>query len=418
VKVTTIMQWKRRVVWPALLSVVPAAVSPSYDQVPAASALAQRLGPIEKHLTVASWRKEPAELALQDSLSEQRPGWDGAMFPPGRALRGPLIGRRTRDSMRIYEHQGAVDNEFYGAQAGVYAVDAYQPGRVPVVLVHGLWSSPKVWLPMIDALRADPALRASYQFWVALYPSGYPLPLAALSLRRSLRKVRLRFDPSGADRALDQMVILGKSTGGQVTRMLVEPSGETIWNAFFTRPIDQINAAPALRAELAASFFFQPEPYVRRVIFLATGHRGSQRERRPGIRLGAALVRRSNPLQQTWAELEAANGRTIFQPPFRDRVPSSVDGIEARSPLLMALDRLRIAPEVVCHSIIANIRRHAPLEKISDGLVGYPSAHLEGAASECIVTASHFCEADPEVIAEVRRILTAYLMEAKGKPGF
>jgi hypothetical protein len=47
-------------------------------------------------------------------------------------------------------------------------------------------------------------------------------------------------------------------------------------------------------------------------------------------------------------------------------------------------------------------------------LVDYASAHLDGAASECIVAASHFCEADPEVIAEVRRILTVYSAEAKG----
>ena len=49
-----------------------------------------------------------------------------------------------------------VDPEFYASQAGAYAIDPYQPGKVPVVLVQGLWSSPGVWLPMLNALRADP----------------------------------------------------------------------------------------------------------------------------------------------------------------------------------------------------------------------------------------------------------------------
>ena len=86
---------------------------------------------------------------------------------------------------------------------------------------------------MLDALRGDPKLRAAYQFWVVLYPSCYPLPIAALSMRHSLRETRQRFDPRGTDLALDQMVILGKSTGGQVTRMLVVPSGELLMERDF-----------------------------------------------------------------------------------------------------------------------------------------------------------------------------------------
>ena len=148
---------------------------------------------------------------------------------------------------------------------------------MPVVLVQGLWSSPAVWIPLLNTLRNDPVLRAGYQFWVVLYPSVYPLPVAAVALRQSLREIRRRFDPNGVDSALDNMVILGKSTGGQVVRMLVEQSGESLWNAVFSRPINQVCATPELRTELAEIFRFQPEPYVRRVIFLTTGHRGSRR---------------------------------------------------------------------------------------------------------------------------------------------
>ena len=137
----------------------------------------------------------------------------------------------------------------------MYALDPYQPGKIPVVLIQGVWSSPRVWGPMLASLRRDPALRAAFQFWVVLYPSGYPLPVAARSLRQSLREIRQRFDPERKDRALDEMVILGKSTGGQATRMLVERSGNALWNAVFTVPIDQIQASVALRAELVDTFF-------------------------------------------------------------------------------------------------------------------------------------------------------------------
>ncbi len=51
---------------------------------------------------------------------------------------------------------------------------------------------------------------------------------------------------------------------------------------------------------------------------------------------------------------------------------------------------------------------------MTDGFVRYASAHLDGAASERIVSATHVCEADPEVIAEVRRILHLHLAEPDG----
>ncbi len=122
-------------------------------------------------------------------------------------------------------------------------------------------------------------------------------------------------------------------------------------------------------------FSFEPEPYVRRVIFMATGHRGSKLAKQPGVRLGVELVRRNNPLRQVCAELEAANGPLVFQPFFHNRTPSSIDGMQANDPLVVALDTQPISPQVAFHSIIANSRRklRLPLEKNSDGLVNYAS---------------------------------------------
>jgi hypothetical protein len=40
--------------------------------------------------------------------------------------------------------------------------------------------------------------------------------------------------------------------------------------------------------------------------------------------------------------------------------------------------------------------------------VSYESAHLAGIASEKLDSAGHFCQDDPEVIAEVRRILSEH----------
>jgi hypothetical protein len=209
------------------------------------------------------------------------------------------------------------------------------------------------------------------------------------------------------------MVIVGKSTGGQTARLLVQPGGETLWNTVFARPFDQVDASAALRSELAEMFFFEPEPYIRRVVFVTTGHRGGRLARPLWVRLGVELIRRNNPLRLAWAELRDANGPEVFQPFFRDRVLSSIDGLQAGNPLLVAIDSQAIDPGIPYHSIIASIHRRLPPEKMTDGLVRYSSAHLGGAASETIVSASHLCASDPEVVAQVRRILMVHLAEVR-----
>ena len=131
-----------------------------------------------------NWRQEPVELVLHDPLHDNGINVGDSPLPMGADVIIPLAFRLAQYPLRNYEFLGVLDPEFYMARAGVYALDPYQPGKIPVVLIHGVWSSPKVWAPMLATLRADPALRAAYQFWVVLYPSGYALPLAACSVRR------------------------------------------------------------------------------------------------------------------------------------------------------------------------------------------------------------------------------------------
>ena len=146
---------------------------------------------------------------------------------------------------------------------------------------------------------------------------------------------------------------------------------------------------------------------------MTTSHRGGNLARQPGVEHGADLIRRNNPLRPAWAELRAANGPDVFRPAFRKEPIDSLDGMRAESPLLKAIDAQPIAPGIAYHSIIATIHPGLPKEAMTDGFVRYTSAHLDGAVSEAIVTSTHVTvESDPEVIAEVRRILAEHRDEA------
>jgi hypothetical protein len=98
-------------------------------------------------------------------------------------------------------------------------------------------------------------------------------------------------------------------------------------------------------------------------------------------------------------------------------IPTSLDNMQASDPFLQRLERAPLAPGVKAHSIISiGDADPAHPEDADDGVVAYSSAHVEGVESELLVPVGHSCQADPRVIAEVRRILLEHLhAEAQAK---
>ena len=60
-----------------------------------------------------------------------------------------------------------------------------------------------------------------------------------------------------------------------LTKMQVIDSGPVFWNNLSSVPFDEIDLDPESRALFQQSLFFEPLPSVRRVVFIATPHRGS-----------------------------------------------------------------------------------------------------------------------------------------------
>jgi hypothetical protein len=154
---------------------------------------------------------------------------------------------------------------------------------------------------------------------------------------------------------------------------------------------DMLNRATAIR----------PLPFVRRVIFLATPHRGSYvagnwlaHQLGRLVRLPANMLRFTGDLLTANPRLaEAMGGRA-----------GSVYGMTPGSPLVTVLGPAPLAPGVTGHSIIA-VKGDGPVEQDTDGVVAYSSAHIEEMASELVVTSGHSVQQTPEAIEEVRRIL-------------
>ena len=89
------------------------------------------------------------------------------------------------------------------------------------------------------------------------------------------QKLRADLDPRHQDRAFDEMVLVGHSMGGLVSRLLTVPGGDDFWGLASSRPLPELGVDGAARQELQQVFYFEELPFVKRVIFLGTPHRGS-----------------------------------------------------------------------------------------------------------------------------------------------
>ena len=205
------------------------------------------------------------------------------------------------------------------------------------------------------------------------------------------------------------MVVVGHSLGGLLSKQMLQSSGRSIERGLLTRPLEEVAMSSETRRILSGYLYFTPEPSIRRVVFIAAPHRGSNTSNQLIGRLTSALVRRPADVMAFHAEIVALNGRDVLQPSYRRQMPSSVDNLAWQSPILKALYELPMAPGVPYHSIVGNLFPDAPPALWTDGVVAYESAHLDGAESEIMVRHNHIVNDTPEASAEVHRILRLHL---------
>lgn len=293
---------------------------------------------------------------------------------------------------------------------GLYMLEPFDPGRIPVVFVHGLVSSPVTWREMINDLWSDPIIRGRYQLWVFLYPTGQPFIVSAANLRTALRQTRERLDPSRSDANFDQMVLVGHSMGGLLSRVLTVEAGDALWASVSDVSIDDVVVSEEDRATLQELFFSPPTPEVKRVIFIAVPHRGSRIADGTIGSFGVGLIRLPPALVEAALRVFDANPDQVrFSPDRRWPVSTSIHSLSPRSPLLMTLAELPSAPGVTTHSIIGR-RSGGDGPGGSDGVVPYESAHLAEVESELIIAgADHGVPMHPAAVVEVRRILLEHL---------
>ncbi|MEX0671031.1 MAG: hypothetical protein WD060_11310 [Pirellulales bacterium] len=103
------------------------------------------------------------------------------------------------------------------------------------MFIHGLASDEGTWFDLINELRAWPEFH----------------------------------------RVRKNIVLVGHSMGGLHAKLQVVAPGNTLREAVACRPFDQMDLEPPVRQFIREAFFFEPLPFVARIVCVATPHRGS-----------------------------------------------------------------------------------------------------------------------------------------------
>ena len=307
-----------------------------------------------------------------------------------------------------------------GSTTGLYMVQPYEPGKIPVLMVHGLWSTPMTWLEMFNDLRSQPEIRDRYQFWFYLYPTAQPFWLSAAQLRSDLAKVRQSLDPQtrgaglgsdGADRPQHGRAGLAAANGPKRRRVL-EPCQPRAAAPDQGRSRD---AAEARRDVLLPAQSVDPP----------RGHHRHAVPRQHVLHADHAMVAgKAHPLahrrSSTANKSCSATTRAHFPDRSLLRVETSIDSLAPSSPIFPVMLAERRPPWVLYHNIIGVVPKQWWLSKLAgdgDGVVSRQSAHVDDAVSEITVPAIHTTvHQHPAAVLEVRRILLEHIADLEGRP--
>ncbi len=303
---------------------------------------------------------------------------------------------------------------------GLSCMEAYNPHKIPVILTHGLLSSAGTFDNMVNRLMADPEVRARFQFWYFNYPTGVAWTLTAAEYRKALREVRQKLDPEMKNKNWDNMVVVGHSMGGLITRysqsmepwLLVKNNEITKgkWAKYAdARYVDEPIPEKSLNA-FRDVFFFRPVQ-AGMVVYMATPHRGAPLARYRIVNALLKLVKLPETLVDEIVNIATLQDDSILLNPERITAWfTSVGQLSPESYSIAGLQNLTLR-DVPTHSIIGD-QGDNDTPKSSDGIVPYWSSHLPW-GTEQIVPAGHSVQSVPETAEAFGKILRDYARSLK-----
>jgi pimeloyl-ACP methyl ester carboxylesterase len=341
--------------------------------------------------------KRSVEIRLYDRLQAESVLIAGKRQPLAADFTVPWAGLLQETRALATTGLTSVLRQHSGRDPGFALLEAYDPDKTPLILIHGLLSTPLAWAELTNELWADPAVRRRYQIWHYLYPTNAPPLYSARVMRKQLDELQHFLDPQGKDKAMQRTVVIAHSMGGILAKSLVVDPRDAFWDAVFTRPMSSMNLTARERATLKEAFYWQPRRHVDRVVFCSVPFGGSTFAASWVGRLGRLLVAPSHGFSDFFDGLEKKNPG-IWQPAYRNLPGTAVNSVSSLSPQQRSMEifqSLPIVPGTAAHVIFGS----------RDFFVARSSASVPGAESVLEVPSGHGSFHHPRAIAEIKRIL-------------
>ncbi len=318
------------------------------------------------------------------------------------------------------ELPGLFNAELADNKLGIYSVTPLQKNKQPLLMIHGLNSSPLIWYELTMAVLQDEELKQRYQVWHAFYPSGPPPFYNSMRIRKKLDELHHMLKAEAGTEVLDQMLVVGHSMGGIISKTLIQNTDYLLWDLSFTERPEQISDAQKELDSIKDIFIFKARPYIDKVVFVDTPHGGSESSESVLAKVASWFINLPKNFTLLLSNFILKLGPDKITLPMREYLtgsgPHSVQVLSPRHPLLQGLNKLEYQRPI--YSIVGSdgalsCEDEKSCSQISDGVVPFFSAHQAKAVQEIIVPSRHNSYQSPEAITFLLQVLRQPAGEAK-----
>ncbi|OTG91567.1 esterase/lipase family protein [Acinetobacter sp. ANC 3813] len=291
----------------------------------------------------------------------------------------------------------------------LYMLEPYNPNKKVIVLVHGLASSPEAWIRLTNDIMGDPVLREHYQVWQVFYSTNMPILESRFQIYALLTQSFAQVNKQAS--AKNDAVLVGHSMGGIITRLLVS-NADTTQEALKMMSSHQLNQYRNT-AVVKDRMIMKDIPNFSRAIFLAAPHRGTAFADRWFTKAARKIIKLPGAFLSAIGDVitQEEDLKDLFKELSNGLIQNGPSNLSHTSKFVSLTEDIMPIKSMKYHSIIGNATNSDDPNVISDGVVPYKSAHLDGAISEKIIKGGHSIQETPEAVLELRRILRQHLVE-------
>lgn len=349
-------------------------------------------------------------LNIYDPYSIEQLSIAGKKYPLAANFSAPYGLWLAENNLGAAAYLSLIDRDNSITMPHLYMLEPYNPDKKIIVLVHGLASSPEAWIALTNDIMGDPILRQHYQVWQVFYSTNMPILESRFQISAIIQQAFATLDqktPSAQD-----AVLIGHSMGGIISRLLVSQADLT------DKALAQLRNNQALKLKNQRLFTIrlqmQPIRNFDRAIFLAAPHRGTDYADRWFTRAARKIIKLPGAFLGALAENlsdQDINLKSFISDIGHGLIQNGPSDLSHNSKFTQLTSGVMPVKGFKFHSIMGNITDSEDPMMMSDGIVPYQSAHLDGAQSEIIIKGGHSIQETPEAVLELRRILRVHLTE-------